>query len=518
MLKIRRAILSVSDKSGIVELAQGLRKFGVEIISTGGTLALLRSKKVAAVPISSYTKFPEILDGRLKTLHPKIHGGLLYRREKKSQVREASRHGILPIDLVAVNLYPFEEATRTGKITLDGAVEEIDIGGPTMLRSAAKNFKSVAVLCDPRDYAAVLAELAKNRGRIPDQTLYRLACKVFQTTGRYDSLIAGYLSARLGDGAFPEQLTLPYKKAADLRYGENPHQKAAVYLGAGGRQVYSYDQLHGKELSYNNLLDIESAQDAVEEFNEPAAVVIKHNTPCGMAIAKNPGQAAAAAIDCDPEASFGGIVGLNKPCDGETAGVILAKLGFLEVITAPSFAEEALEQLRKRKNLRLITIKREQEIKTAYRFSKIGLLVQDADRPLKGEWNAFRKKIQPITRVKPAAEELKELFFAWRCVKVVKSNGIVLTAQGRTVGIGAGQVSRVDAVRIACQKAGDRARGSVLASDAFFPMPDNIEVAAAAGIRAIVQPGGSIRDREVIEAADRLGISMIFTGERHFRH
>ncbi|MBI4550259.1 MAG: bifunctional phosphoribosylaminoimidazolecarboxamide formyltransferase/IMP cyclohydrolase [Candidatus Omnitrophica bacterium] len=519
MLKIKRAILSVSDKSGIAELAQGLGKYGVEIISTGGTLALLKSKKIAAVPISSFTHFPEILEGRLKTLHPKIHGGLLYRREKKSQVREASRNGILPIDLVAVNLYPFEEATRTGKLKLEAAVEEIDIGGPTMLRSAAKNFKSVAVLCDPADYASFLEELARNRGRISEDTLYRLACKVFQNTARYDSIIAGYLGARRKAAGFPEKLTLPYKKAADLRYGENPHQKAALYHGGiGGGQAYSFRQLHGKELSYNNLLDIESAQDTVEEFGEPAAAVIKHNTPCGVAVAEALADAAGAAIDCDLEASFGGIVGLNQPCDAATAGVILEKLGFLEVITAPSFSPEALGELRKRKNLRLIVVQKERETPAAYRFSKLGLLVQDADRPLRGEWNSFRKKIQPVTRLKPTAAELKELFFAWRCVKVVKSNGIVLTKDGRTVGIGAGQVSRVDSVRIACQKAGDRARGSFLASDAFFPMPDNIEVAAAAGIRAIVQPGGSIRDREVVEAADRMGLAMIFTGERHFRH
>ncbi len=518
MLKIKRAILSVSDKTGIVELAKALEKFGVEIISTGGTLSLLKKHKVHALPISFYTGFPEILEGRVKTLHPKIHGGLLYLREKKSQSKEAAEHGILAIDLVVVNLYPFEEVTRQNKVTLARALEQIDIGGPTLLRSAAKNFKSVAVLSGPSNYSSFIEEMKKNRGKICDETLYYLARKVFQLTALYDSVISQYLSVGEEKDVFPAILQFQFKKSSPLRYGENPHQQAALYDEIGCEPAFSIKKLHGKELSYNNLVDLESAYDVVEEFEQPAAAVIKHNTPCGIATARFLHEAVAGAIDCDPESGFGGIVGLNQACDLKTAETILNKLSFLEVICSPSFHEKALELLRARKNLRLVEISKQREVPLSYRFSKLGLLAQETDASLKNKWPELRKKIQQVTSEKPSPQDLQELFFAWRCVKAVKSNGIVLSKKSMTVGIGAGQMSRVDAVKIACSKAGENARGSYLASDGFFPMADSIDVAASFGVRAMVQPGGSIRDQEVIEAANRHGIAMIFTGTRHFRH
>lgn len=517
-MKIKRAVLSVSNKDGIVDLAKELKTFGVEMISTGGTLALLEKNKIKALPISSYTGFPEMLDGRVKTLHPKLHGGLLYRRDKQTHVREAKKHGILAIDLVVVNLYPFEQVTSAGKVSLDAAVEEIDIGGPTMLRSAAKNFKSVAVLSDPADYAPFLEELKKNKGKISEKTLYRLACKVFQLTSRYDTVIAKYLTPEAQGEGLPDAVQALFRKSEDLRYGENPHQKAALYQEAGRGPALALKKLHGKELSYNNLVDIESAWDVVEEFEQPAACVIKHNTPCGIAMAGSLEAAVSGAIDCDPEASFGGIIGLNRVCDLKTAEAIFQKLGFLEVIAAPSFQKKALELLVTRKNLRLVELTNRRNAPHAYRLTKLGLLLQDADGPLKNKWKAFQSKARCVTAAQPAVEEWKELFFAWRCAKAVKSNGIVLVRSQRTVGIGAGQMSRVDAVKIACTKAGDKTRGSYLASDGFFPMADNIEVAASYGVKAIVQPGGSIRDNEVIEAANRHGIAMIITGMRHFRH
>ncbi len=518
MLKIKRAILSVSDKNGIVGFAKGLEKLGVEIISTGGTLALLQKNKIRALPISSYTDFPEILEGRVKTLHPKIHGGLLYLREKKNQAQEAKKHGILPIDMVVVNLYPFEETTKGKKVPLAKALEEIDIGGPTMLRSAAKNFRSVAVLSDPADYFKVLDEMKRNHGKISDETRYKLASKVFRLTSHYDTVISQYLHCENGKEILPDSIQISFRKSQELRYGENPHQEAALYERVGQEPALSFRKLHGKELSYNNLIDLESAWDVVREFDRPAACVIKHSTPCGIAEASVLGDAVSGAIDSDPEASFGGIVGLNRLCDLKTAEIILSKLSFLEVIVAPSFAKRALELLAERKNLRLVEVKNERETALSYRFSKLGLLVQEIDPPLRKKWKDFQEKVQCVTQKKPTAEDLEELFFAWRCVKVVKSNGIVISQGRKTVGIGAGQMSRVDAVKIACAKAGNKTKGGYLASDGFFPMEDSIVEAATHEFLAIVQPGGSIRDREVIEAANRYGIAMALTGMRHFRH
>ncbi|HNV86264.1 MAG TPA: bifunctional phosphoribosylaminoimidazolecarboxamide formyltransferase/IMP cyclohydrolase [Candidatus Omnitrophota bacterium] len=516
MLKVKRAIISVSDKTGIIDFAKGLRELGVEILSTGGTLATFEKNGIKASSISSFTGFPEILDGRVKTLHPKIFGGLLFLREEERHVRQAEEHGIVPVDMVVVNLYPFEQTIRKEGVTFEEAIEQIDIGGPSLLRAASKNFHSVAVLCDPADYEWVLKGL-KGEG-LSEADLTRLATKVFQRTSAYDRAIAAYFEGPGKKELFPERLDFSFKKGASLRYGENPHQKAAVYGATGSKEALSIRALHGKELSYNNLIDLESAWDGAQEFEEPAACVIKHNTPCGMASAGSPEEAVSRAIDCDPDSAFGGIIGLNRPCGVKTAETILAKLGFLEVIICPSFEPEALEKLSTRKNLRLVEAVQTRESPLSYRYSKLGLLVQETDPSLRAGWNAFREQAKCVTQKKPLAEDLEELFFAWRCAKVVKSNAIVLSKGRKTVGIGGGQVSRIDAVKIACEKAGEKTRESYLASDAFFPMPDSIEKASQAGIRAIVQPGGSVRDAEVIQAADRLGLIMIFTGARHFRH
>lgn len=517
MLKVKRAIISVSDKSGIVEFAKGLEKMGVEILSTGGTLSVLNGHKIKAKSISSYTHFPEILDGRVKTLHPKIFGGLLFLRGDKKHKQQAAEHRIAPIDMVVVNLYPFEETIRKKDIRFEEAIEQIDIGGPSLLRAASKNFRSVAVVCDPADYEWVLKGLKSGKG-LSEKALQSLAAKVFRRTSAYDAAIAQYLGAEKTDELFPEGFMFNFRKKAALRYGENPHQKAALYEEPGKKPALAFRQLHGKELSYNNLIDMEAAWDGVQEFDEPAVCVIKHNTPCGMASNGDLAEAVAGAIDCDPDSAFGGIIGLNRVCDVGTSETILSKLGFLEVVIAPEFSIEALEKLTQRKNLRLVQAAPERDFPLNFRYSKLGLLVQEADKPLKGTWKEFRQSARCVTAKEPTQKDLEELFFAWRCVKVVKSNAIVLSRDRKTVGIGGGQVSRVDSVKIACEKAGKLTWGSSLASDAFFPMPDSIETAAAAKVRAIVQPGGSIRDQEVIECANRHGLIMVFTGMRHFRH
>lgn len=512
----KKAIISVFDKTGVVDFARGLTNLGFEIYSTGGTLSLLREHHVAAGSISDYTGFPEIMDGRVKTLHPKVFGGLLYLRENPKHCQQAAENGITAIDMVVVNLYPFEQTIAKPGTSFEEAVEQIDIGGPSMLRAASKNFEHVAVLCDPADYGWVLEELRGSDAVLSTLSKHRLAAKVFTRTSAYDQAIAAYLS---GDGEkelLPEDLQLGFKKTAALRYGENPHQEAALYHS--GKETLEIKQLHGKELSYNNLMDVEAAWDVVQEFTEPAACVMKHNTPCGIAAGTKLEAAAGNAIACDPEAAFGGIIGLNRRCDAAAAKKILSKLAFLEVIVSPAFDAAALKLLRERKNLRLIQVKIQGKAALNYRFTKLGLLLQEADGPLAGEWENFRKTAQCVTHKKPTAKDLKELFFAWRTVKTIKSNAIVLSKGFRTLGIGAGQMSRVDSVRIACRKAGKAAAGSYLGSDGFFPMPDNIQIAAKHKIRAIVQPGGSIRDKDVIAAADKKGIIMVTTGKRHFRH
>lgn len=523
---IRRALLSVSDKTGLIPFARELEKFKVEIISTGGTLRALKQAGIAAKAVEEMTGFPEILEGRVKTLHPKIHGGLLYRRDRKSHEREALKHGILPIDLVVVNLYPFEEVTSQKSVKLETAIENIDIGGPSMLRSAAKNSESVTVICDPGDYERVLEEMKSNHGTVSAPTRQHLGQKVFERTAAYDRAITSFLKRSNHhvreperSALLPEKIDVTYVKTKELRYGENPHQRAALYTASDRPPRLKYEQLHGKELSFNNILDIEATIDVLREFAEPAACVVKHNNPCGIAESHPVVQALENAIECDAMSAFGGIVGMNQPCHKQEAETALDQLKFFEVFVAPSFDAAALRLLKARQNLRIIaTGPLGEGGPYDMRFTKGGLLLQDRDPAVISHLEDLKARLKFVTKAKLKASEIDDLIFAWKCVKVVKSNAIVL-AQGRqTVGIGAGQMSRVDSVFIACQKAGYRAEGAFLASDAFFPMPDAIEEAHERKIRAIIQPGGSIRDADIIAVCDLYGIAMAFTGRRHFRH
>lgn len=521
-IKIKRALISVSDKTGLLELGAELARRKVEILSTGGTLKALQAAGIKAIPVEQFTGFPEMLDGRVKTLHPKIHGGLLYRRDKKSHASQAKKHGIRPIDLVIVNLYPFEQVTSSAGVAFEEAIENIDIGGPSMLRSAAKNFDAVTVVCDPADYARIHADLKKHGG-ISLGLRRELALKVFERTHTYDAAIAGFLRGRLGSKKedkkiLPSKIELFYTKTQDLRYGENPHQRAAFYRPVSA-SAQGFRQLHGKELSFNNLLDMEAVLDVVREFTEPAACVVKHNNPCGVGEDRDLARAVEMAVDSDPLSAFGGIVGLNRPCDPKTAEALLNKLGFFEVIAASKYHPKALELLKGRKNLRIIeTGALKDVLNYDIRILKNGALVQDRDKPVPAYKAFLKKNLKFVTKAKLKASEIDDLIFAWKCAKVVKSNAIVLTQGRQTVGIGAGQMSRVDSVFVACRKAGERTQGSMLGSDAFFPMADGVEAAAAHKIRAIIQPGGSIRDADVIAACDKFGIAMAFTGRRHFRH
>lgn len=521
---IRRALISVSDKTGLQELVQFLAKEKVEILSTGGTLKAIRDAGVEARAVEDFTGFPEILEGRVKTLHPKIHGGLLFRRDKSAHVKEAKAHGIEPIDLVVVNLYPFEKVTADSEIDLETAIENIDIGGPSMLRSAAKNHQAVTVVCDPADYSAVIQEMQEHHGAVSQAFKEKLALKVFKRTASYDQAISIFLSGRLESqtetisSGVPDSFDLYLKKAADLRYGENPHQAAAYYVEPGKKP--SYKQLHGKELSFNNLLDIDATLEVIREFEQPAACVVKHNNPCGIAEDIKLEMALEKAIECDSMSAFGGIIGLNRPCDLALAELAFDRLKFFEVIVAPSFDPKALKFLQARQNLRLIETGPLQD-PSVYDLKILGsggALLQTRNFPLKNRTAELRGKIHFVTKTKLSREELEALIFAFKCVKVVKSNAIVITQGCQTVGIGAGQMSRVDSVEIACRKAGYRTEDGFLASDAFFPMPDSIEVAHDHKIRAIIQPGGSLRDKDVIAACDRFGIAMALTGERHFKH
>ena len=536
---IRRALISVSDKTGLVSFAKLLHAHHVEILSTGGTLKTLKEAGIPALPVEEFTGFPEILEGRVKTLHPKIHGGLLFRRDKKSHQKEAARHGIRPIDLVVVNLYPFEKVvgavpvhrsdmkrSTQRNVPLQTAIENIDIGGPSMLRSAAKNFKAVTVVCDPSDYSIVMDEIKKNKGKVSEGLRQKLALKVFERTSSYDHAIASYLGSANGAHAkepgpepLPSKLTMDYEKAYDLRYGENPHQRAAFYISRSAQNRFRFEQLHGKELSFNNLLDMEGAVDVIREFSEPAACVVKHSNPCGIAEAKNVAEALDLAIECDAMSAFGGILGINRPCDLKTAEEAFLRLKFFEVFVAPSFEPSALQFLKVRQNLRLIaTGPLGDGSPLDVRFLQSGALLQDRDLPIRLHLAKLKKDLRFVTKAKLAKSEIEDLIFAAKCVKVVKSNAIVITQGRQTVGIGAGQMSRVDSVEIACRKAGWRTDGGILASDAFFPMPDAIEVASDHRIKAIIQPGGSIRDTDIVAACDRFGIAMAFAGERHFRH
>jgi phosphoribosylaminoimidazolecarboxamide formyltransferase/IMP cyclohydrolase len=506
-----RAIISVSDKTGLASFAQGLAQQGIDIYSTGGTLKALQQANVAAQSISEITNFPEILDGRVKTLHPAVHGGILHRRDDAEHRFQIEQHGIAPIDLVVVNLYPFAQTIAQADVTLSEALEQIDIGGPTLVRAAAKNFADVLVVIDPADYQQVLEAITQNE--IDLQLRRRLAAKAFAHTAAYDSAIAAYLSSE----QFPATLPLAWHKAYDLRYGENPHQPAAFYREPGTIRgtIADAKPLQGKELSFNNLLDADAALQIVRSFDAPTVAIIKHTNPCGLASHDDLVAAHAAARSGDPVSAFGGIVGINRTVDGRLAEAM--QRYFYEVIVAPHFDDRAREIFARKANLRLLEIPTEGARGTLlwdYRRVSGGLLVQAAD-DVHGDDPATW---QVVTQHAPTPEQMTALQFAWKACAFVKSNAIVLVQEQTLVGMGAGQPSRVDSVKIAASKAGERAQNSVLASDAFFPKPDGVEAAAAAGVAAIIQPGGSQADADVIAAADRLGLAMVFTGRRHFRH
>ncbi|GAB6180236.1 bifunctional phosphoribosylaminoimidazolecarboxamide formyltransferase/IMP cyclohydrolase [Desulfotomaculum defluvii] len=513
-MKVKRALISVSNKTGLVDFARGLAELGVEIVSTGGTAKTLRGAGVPVVYISDVTGFPEILDGRVKTLHPNVHGGILAMRTEE-HLNQLQEHNITPIDLVVVNLYPFRETIAKPNVTLEEAIENIDIGGPTMVRSAAKNHAYVGIVVNPQRYGDVLAVL-QEQGELPDKLRLALAREAFAHTASYDTAIANYLGQVTDDEIFRPEFNLSLVKAQDLRYGENPHQKAAFYRdpSVSGPCIANARQLHGKELSYNNILDANSALELVREFTTPSVVIIKHNNPCGTATADNLVVAYQCALEADAVSAYGGIVAVNRILDGETAAQ-MSKI-FLEAIIAPDFTSEALEILTKKANLRLLaTGELTEQTKDVLEVRKVngGLLVQQADRLVLN-----MDEVKVVTERQPSQEELKELIFAMTVVKHVKSNAIVLGKAGQIIGVGAGQMNRVGSARIAFEQAGEKARGAVLASDAFFPFRDTVDEAAKMGIRAIIQPGGSIRDEESIQACNEHGIAMVFTGMRHFKH
>ena len=585
MVKIKRALISVYDKTGLAEFVKGLKELGVEIISTGGTAEFIKSQGIEVRSISDLTGFPEILNGRIKTLHPKVHGALLSLRESHAHMAEARTHGIEMIDMVVVNLYPFQEAVTKLGVKIEEVLENIDIGGPSLLRSAAKNYSSVAVISNPSRYGPVLEEMRAHRALIPDQTLSVLAVEAFKLTSEYDKSINAYLSSKIlhpsaeekeaekaeeikpvqeihkeetpqeipmpeealspeqakypegakpeqaksqegtqpeitpeGAIAFPEIFNISLKKIEDLRYGENPHQKASFYKDENSKEssVPCARQLHGKQLSFCNIMDMDAALEVVKEFDKPAACIIKHTNPCGAAVSDTLTKAYTDALECDRISAYGSIVGLNRTIDINTAEAILSS-GFVECIIAPGYDDAALERLKIKQNLRILEIPSFSEKRETLEYSmrKVtgGMLIQDRD--LK---SLDRTQLRIVTKKKPSAEEVDSLLFAWKIAKHLKSNAIVLAKDTRTVGIGTGQMSRVDSVHIAAYKAGKIARGSVLASDAFFPKTDAIEIAARAGVTAIIQPGGSKADEEIIRITDRRGLTMVFTGMRHFRH
>ena len=517
--KIKRVLISVTDKRGIVEFAKGLKKFNVEILSTGGTANQLRQNGIAVTDVSDYTGFPEMMDGRLKTLHPKIHGGLLALRDNKEHVKSAEEHGINMIDMVVINLYRFEDTVAKEGCTLENAIENIDIGGPTMLRAAAKNHRFVTVVTDPDDYPKILEEMSERKGKISEATNFALATRTFQLTARYDAAISNYLGTLIPKGTkeFPETYTMQFTKAQDLRYGENPHQKAAFY----GEKDISFPavsnarQLQGKELSYNNIMDSDAAWQMASDFELPAAIIMKHSNPCGAATSgNNILEAYKKAMGTDPVSAFGGIVSFNRRVDKNTAEEIVKT--FLEVVIAPVFDKDAIDILSTKKNMRILEIPSSTGVRPAdYDYRRVvgGLLIQERDSI--GE---DIKTARVVTKRTPTEDEYQALDFAWHVVKHVKSNAIVFATKDQLIGVGAGQMSRVDSVKIARMKANLPTAGTTLASDAFFPFRDGVDMAAEAGVTAIIQPGGSIRDEETIKAADEHGIAMIFTGKRHFRH
>jgi phosphoribosylaminoimidazolecarboxamide formyltransferase/IMP cyclohydrolase len=521
MTIVKRALISVSDKTDVVEFAKALEQAGVDILSTGGTAKLLAQAGIQVTEVSDYTGFPEMLDGRLKTLHPKIHGGILYRRDLQDHVEATTQHGIPQIDLIVVNLYPFAATVAKPDCTLDDAIENIDIGGPTMVRAAAKNYKHVAVVTDPADYEGVLAEINGSHGKLSDATRFNLAIKAFSHTAAYDGAISNYLTCIDVSGkrhAFPARLNMQFQKVQDLRYGENPHQQAAFYKDGADvpGALSNYEQIQGKELSYNNIADADAAWECVKTFdNSPACVIIKHANPCGVAIAPDLTTAYQRAFSTDPTSAFGGIIAFNGEVDKTTAEAVITQ--FVEVLIAPAYTEEAKAVLAAKANIRVLAV----PIKAganALDYKRVGggLLVQTPDT-----LNVARDQLKVVTKQAPSEQQMIDLLFAWRVAKFVKSNAIVFCKDGMTVGVGAGQMSRVDSARIAgikAQNAGLSLEGSVVASDAFFPFRDGLDVVAKAGARAVIQPGGSVRDEEVIAAADEQGVAMVLTGFRHFRH
>ncbi len=518
---IRRALLSVTDKSGLVEFAESLKGFGVELISTGGTAKALREAGLAVKDISELTDFPEMLNGRVKTLHPRVHGGLLYIRGNPEHEAAVAAHGIQPIDMVVVNLYAFEKtATRPG-VAFGHLIENIDIGGPSMVRSAAKNFEDVAIVTRAADYAGLIEELKVHGGALTRTTRWRLAKQAFALTAAYDSAIASTLE-RIADApppaapaapdlqSLPSTLRINLPMAQELRYGENPHQRAALYADGSGFGIAGATQLQGKELSFNNLVDLDACWQLTQEFEEPAVIIVKHTNPCGAATGATILEAYQKALACDPVSAYGGVIGINREVDGAAAEE-MAKL-FIEAIAAPGFSAETRQRFAARRNLRLVEVRAATPRPTVRQVSG-GLLLQDADTG-----RVTESELKVVTRRPPSAEELRSLLFAWRVCKHVKSNAIVYARDGQTLGVGAGQTSRVDAARFGAMKAVLTLKGCVAASDAFFPFADGLEVVAQAGATAVIQPGGSVRDDEVIASADRLGLAMVFTGIRHFRH
>ena len=518
MIKVKRALISVSDKAGLLDFARGLHQLGIELISTGGTAKLLQAAEIPVVEIDQVTGFPEILDGRLKTLHPAVHGALLALRDNPSHMEQLKKHNIGLIDMVVVNLYPFERAIQKKNISLAEALENIDIGGPTMLRSAAKNFKSVAVVSNPKRYTELLKELDTNSGLLSDAFLMNLAIEVFQYTSHYDSVIYDFLNNRIKGGefpSFPKEVVMRFNKQQDIRYGENPHQRAAFYSSSEEVSGLSkMQQLNGKELSFNNILDLNAAIEIVREFTEPASVVIKHNNPTGVSEAKDLATAYKEAWACDPLSAFGGIIAFNKKVDLKTAQLV-NKSGFMECVIAPGYEAPALKLLSEKKNLRVIEFDLKDYAGDRWDLKLVngGALIQDKDAK-----HLDPNEVKAVTKIRPTKAQMASLLFAWKVVKHVRSNAMVLVKGTKVVGVGCGQTSRVESTMTAIKKAGKNAKGSFLASEAFIPKTDNVVVAAKAGIKAIIQTGGSIADEEVIKAADKAKIAMVLTGVRHFKH
>jgi len=517
---IKQALISVSDKTGVLDFARALSALGVNILSTGGTAKLLQDNGVPVTEVADYTGFPEMLDGRVKTLHPKVHAGILARRDVADHMQAMSASGLPMIDLVVVNLYPFRQTIARPDCTLDEAIENIDIGGPAMVRSAAKNYQHVVILTDPADYGVVLREMAASQGGVGAETRFRLAQKAYSHTAAYDGAISNYLTSLAPGGArerFPERYNAQYERVQTLRYGENPHQEAAFYRepGAAPGGIASYRQLQGKELSYNNIADADAAWECVKTFDGPACVIVKHANPCGVAIAATGLDAYRKAHATDPTSAFGGIIAFNRPLDGETAAAVTQQ--FVELVIAPEVTESARKVLAQKTNVRVLEVPLAPGANDLdYKRVGGGLLVQTPDT-----LNVGPEQLKLVTQRAPSDRERSDLLFAWRVAKYVKSNAIVYCANGQTLGVGAGQMSRVDSARIAkikAENAGLSLAGSVVASDAFFPFRDGVDVLAAAGAKAVIQPGGSMRDDEVIAAADEHGLAMVFTGVRHFRH